>query len=59
MRGEETKLLDDEKERAGGFDGGESGERSGASTLEVVGVRGGWRWSSGLLDPLGTGSPPS
>lgn len=41
MRGEEMKLDADEKERAGAFDGGDSGGRSGWSTLEVVGVLGG------------------
>ena len=59
LRGEDTKLLDAENERAGGLDEGESGGKSGCSTFEVVGVLGGWIWSSGLLDPLGTGSPPS
>ena len=56
LSGEETKLLDVEKERTGGREEGESGGRRGASILEVVGVRGGW---SGLLEPLGMCSSPS
>ena len=49
LSGDETKALDWEKERVGGFEEA-SGARSGESALEVVGVRG-W-WSSGLLEPL-------
>ena len=58
LSGEEMKLLEDVNEREGGFDDGDVSEgRSGDSTFDV-GVRG-WKGSSGLLDPLGTGSPPS
>lgn len=58
FKGDDTKALLCEKERVGGFDGGESGVKRGESALEVVGVRG--CWSSGLLDPLAEReSPPS
>lgn len=57
LSGEDTKLLAEENEREDGFEGGDSEGRRGDSTFDV-GVRG-WKVSSGLLDPLGRGSPPS
>lgn len=59
LSGEDTKFPAAEKERAGGLAGGDSGGRSGASTLDVVGVLGVAKLSSPLLDPLGMDSPSS